>query len=89
MANEAKQVNRVKVNINGEDYYIKGTVPEEYIKRVAKYVGKKMYELESKHPNLSRSKLAVLTAINITDELFKLRQEYEEFLITFDGSTKE
>lgn len=30
MANEAKQVNRVKVNINGEDYYIKGTVPEEY-----------------------------------------------------------
>jgi cell division protein ZapA len=45
--------------------------------------------LESKHPNLSRSKLAVLTAINITDELFKLRQEYEEFLITFDGSAKE
>ena len=89
MANEAKQVNRVKVNINGEDYYIKGTVPEEYIKRVVKYVDKKMYELESKHPNLSRSKLAVLTAINITDELFKLRQEYEEFLITFDGSTKE
>lgn len=89
MANEAKQVNRVKVNINGEDYYIKGTAPEEYIKRVAKYVDKKMYELESKHPNLSRSKLAVLTAINITDELFKLRQEYEEFLITFDGSTKE
>jgi len=89
MANEAKQVNRVKVNINGEDYYIKGTVPEEYIKRVAKYVDKKMYELESKHLNLSRSKLAVLTAINITDELFKLRQEYEEFLITFDGSAKE
>lgn len=89
MANEAKQVNRVKVNINGEDYYIKGTVPEEYIKRVAKYVDKKMYELESKHPNLSRSKLAVLTAINITDELFKLRQEDQEFLITFDGSAKE
>ena len=88
MANEAKQVNRVKVNINGEDYYIKGTAPEEYIKRVAKYVDKKMYELESKHPNLSRSKLAVLTAINITDELFKLRQ-MRRVLITFDGSAKE
>jgi len=89
MANEEKPVNRVKVNINGEDYYIKGTASEDYIKRVAKYVDKKMYELEQKYTNLSRTKLAVLAAINIADELFRLKQEYEEFLTTFDASAKE
>jgi len=89
MFNEAKPINRVKVKINGEDYYIKGTASEEYIKRVAKYVDKKMYDLEKNNPNLSRTRLAVLAAINITDELLQLKQEYEEFLMTFDGDTKE
>lgn len=86
--NEAKTINRVKVTINGEDYYIKGQASEEYIKQVAKYVDRKMYELERKYPNLSQAKLAVLAALNITDDLFKLRQEYEEFLNTFGNSTE-
>ena len=29
MSNETKAINRVKVKINGEDYYIKGTVSED------------------------------------------------------------
>jgi hypothetical protein len=37
MPNESKSINRVKVSINGEDYYVKGTVPTEYIKQVARY----------------------------------------------------
>jgi len=89
MSRETKPINRVKVRISGEDYYIKGQASEEYIKRVAQYVDNKMYDLEKKYPNLSRTKLAVLTALNITDDLFKLKQEYEEFLTTFDGNAKE
>lgn len=88
MSSGAKPINRVKVKINGEDYYIKGTVSEEYIKQVAQYVDRKMYNLEKNNPELSRTHLAVLTAINITDELFKLKQEYDEFLTAFDRDTK-
>ncbi len=88
MSSGAKPINRVKVKINGEDYYIKGTVSEEYIKQVAQYVDRKMYNLEKNNPKLSRTHLAVLTAINITDELFKLKQEYDEFLTAFDRDTK-
>jgi len=88
MSNDAKPINRVKVKINGEDYYIKGTVSEEYIKQVAQYVDKKIYDLGKNYSNLSRTRMAVLAALNITDELFRLKQEYDEFLTTFDSDTK-
>ncbi|HHV17385.1 MAG TPA: cell division protein ZapA [Thermoanaerobacterales bacterium] len=88
MPSEAKSINRVKVRINGEDYYVKGTVPTEYIKQVADYVDRKMSDLSQNYPDLSRTRIAVLAALNITDELLRLKQEYEEFLTTFDEELK-
>ncbi|WP_422445427.1 cell division protein ZapA [Thermoanaerobacterium sp. DL9XJH110] len=88
MQKGSEQINRIKVEINGEDYYIKGTAPEEYIKQVASYVDKKMKNLSQSHPNLSRNRVAVLAALNITDELFKLKKEYEEFLSMVDGESR-
>jgi cell division protein ZapA len=43
-----------------------------------------MSDLSQNYPDLSRTKIAVLAALNITDELLRLKQEYEEFLTTFD-----
>jgi cell division protein ZapA len=43
-----------------------------------------MSDLSRNHSELSRTKLAVLAALNITDELFRLKKEYEEFLSAFD-----
>ena len=88
MPSETKSINRVKVRINGEDYYVKGTVPTEYIKKVANYVDRKMSDLSQNYPDLSRTRIAVLAALNITDELLRLKQEYEEFLTTFDDESK-
>ena len=88
MPSEAKSINRVKVRINGEDYYVKGTVPTEYIKQVADYVDRIMSDLSQNYPDLSRTRIAVLAALNITDELLRLKQEYEEFLTTFDEELK-
>lgn len=89
MPSEVKSINRVKVRINGEDYYIRGTVSTEYIKQVADYVDKKMSDLSRNYSDLSRTRIAVLTALNITDELFRLKDEYEEFLTTFDVESKD
>ena len=84
MANKTKSINRVRVKINGEDYYIKGTVPVDYIKQVANHVDKEMTDLSEKYPDLGRTRIAVLAALNITDKYFRLQQEYEEFLTAFD-----
>ncbi|TYP49819.1 cell division protein ZapA [Thermosediminibacter litoriperuensis] len=71
---------RVKVEINGENYYIKGAATEEHIRRLAAYVDQKMKFLSKANPRLNRVNLAVLTALHIADEYLRLKAEYDEFL---------
>ena len=67
------QVNVLKVNIYGNDYPIKGSTDVEYIRKVAKYVDTKMREVNKSVASESTLKIAILAALNITDELFKER----------------
>ena len=69
-----EQVNVLKVNIYGNDYPIKGNTDVEYIRKVAKYVDTKMREVNKSVASESTLKVAILAALNITDELFKERK---------------
>jgi len=64
----------VHVDIFGSQYTIKrGSEDSEYILRVATYVDQKMREINEKLPVASVAKVAVLTSLNLADELFKER----------------
>lgn len=67
----------VRVNILGQDYLIKGDANEEYIRAVADYLDQKMRALAESMAAKSHTKVAVLAALNIADELFKERAESE------------
>ncbi len=67
--------NRVEVSIFGSDYTIIGEASEAYILSIALFVDKKMQELSKAFPNVSKEKLAVLAAINITDEFFQYKEQ--------------
>ncbi|BCV22006.1 cell division protein ZapA [Moorella sp. Hama-1] len=67
---------RTTVNINGQDYVVKGEAPE-YIQMLAAYVDKRMRQVSQRFPNYPPVKVAVLAALNITDELYKVQQDYE------------
>lgn len=71
---------KVKVTVSIADQLITlcGTEDEGYIEGVAAYVDTKMRELQRTNPALSTSACVMLAAVNITDELFKLRQQYAE-----------
>ena len=71
----------VKLNIYGEEYPVKSEADIAYIEQVGLYVDKKMKEVAEKLPQYSTSKVAVLAALNIADELFKERQEKEKQLL--------
>ncbi len=71
----------VNVNIFGEDYPIKGDTEAFYIQTVAKYVDQKMKEVSEKLSNKLPLRVAVLAAMNITDELFKEREDKEKKLL--------
>ena len=69
----------IKVEIIGNSYPIrvKGGKEEKYIKRLAQYVDSKMRKLTPSGSQVFSSKLAVKAALNIADELHKLKREVE------------
>lgn len=63
--------NKVDVRICGMDYTLVGTESDEYIQRVALYVDKKMNEIMRCNSSLSTSMAAILSAVNVADDLHK------------------
>lgn len=68
---------RTMVKICGKEYVMAGFESEEYIHRVAIYVDRKMTELKGQYVNLNPGTLAVLTSINIADDLLKLQDQFD------------
>lgn len=69
---------KVTAKILGEDYTIRGRASEEHILRIARFVDDKMLQVAQAHPKLGTSRVAVLAAINMADELFKIKEQYEQ-----------
>lgn len=82
-----KDNHSIKVEIFGQEYFIRSSqnVDANYIQGVAAYVDKKMREIEKKikeesqEPSaLSTYKIAILSALNVADELFQSRKDKQE-----------
>ena len=71
-----ESANLVKVSILGKEYTVKAPADAEYIKQIAEYVDEKMKDVhESLGQDKSLSRVAILSAMNISDELFNARKE--------------
>ena len=66
--------NRTTVRIAGRDYTIASYDTPEYVNRVAAHVDRKMSEL-AEATKLPAAQLAVLAAVNATDDMLKSRDE--------------
>ncbi len=67
----------IKVQIFGNEYSLKSDASEDHVLRVAAYVDEKLRRLSEKTHVNSETKIAVLAALNIADELFRLKASYE------------
>jgi cell division protein ZapA len=81
--------NRVTVDIYGQQYRMVGKASLSHLKSVANYVDDKMRQIAGGNARLDTAKLAVLAAINIADEFFKLKEEYEELIHILEEEEKE
>jgi cell division protein ZapA len=77
----------VTVNIYGHEYTLKGEADSEYVQKVARFVDRKMREVAENSTLASTTKVAILAAINIADELFRERQKRHEALAMLDERT--
>ena len=78
--------NRIVISIGGRDYTLLAAEDDQYVQKVAEHVDKKIQELmEQSH--LSLTDAAVMTAVNLADDYFKmvetsenLRNQLKEYL---------
>lgn len=72
--------NRVKVNIFGESYLLKGDMHIKHVKKLAEIVDGQMQRIAQGNHRLPPEKIAVLAALHIVDEYLKLEEDYKELL---------
>ncbi|OLZ09824.1 cell division protein ZapA [Sulfobacillus thermosulfidooxidans] len=71
---------RTTVTINGEEYLIKGDMPEDVIKAIAQHVDSRLRILKSRHPHLGMTRLAMLALLNMAEDLYHLQEQNEELV---------
>ena len=69
---------KIQVEIYGQSYSIKAGANPDYIKNIAGFVDKKMREISAGTPTIDSLKIAVLAALNITDEFFQLKMKTQD-----------
>ena len=72
------------VEILGQEYRVKGDSDVERIEMVGRYVDQKMRSLTKGTSLGSSTKVAILAALNIADELYEERQKAAELLRQVD-----
>ena len=71
-----KEGNQIKITIFGQEYSVKAPADPTYIKKIAEYVDTKMREVQAGFSSTqSSNRIAILSAMNITDELFNARKK--------------
>ena len=78
----------VTVEIFGNEYRVRGDADPEHISQIADYVDGKMKEVAHGAPVGSLTKIAILAALNIAEELFRERTEKQKFMQDVDTTTR-
>ena len=78
----------LKVNILGQDYVVRSSAGQKYLNEVSTYVNGKMEEIMASGIDDSQQlRIAVLAAMNITDELFSYKKEKQKFVDKVEAKT--
>ena len=75
----------IPVEIQGQRYPIRTALSPDYVQRLAVFVEEKMRAASDSAPSGDSLRLAVLAALNIADELFRIRDDSR----TRDGAVLE
>ena len=63
------------IRIQGNDYSITSSEPDEFVQRVAYYINKKFDEVSERNKKLSTNLIATFASINIAEECLKSLDE--------------
>ena len=79
----------VEIKVFGQTYTVKTDAEEDYIQEVAKYVNEKMEEILKKTKSVSSLNVAILTALNIADDLLREKEKRTALLREVEAKSKD
>ena len=71
----ARSTTTVEVEIFGDTYRVRGDKQPEYLQELAALVDAKMSEVAAHLKTVDRTKIAVLAALNVADDLVRCRKD--------------
>ena len=74
----AEKAGLVQVEIFGQTYSVKSGGDAAYVQKLAAFVDEEMKDVSRASGAVDSLKVAVLAALNLADECFRLRQEGED-----------
>ena len=78
----------VKVSIMGQEYNVRTDADPKYIHKVAKFVENRMKEIEEAAPEItSQLRIAVLAAMNVTDEYLSTMHKKNDAIDKLESKT--
>jgi len=80
--------NTVIVKIYNQELKLRTTESPDYVREVARYVDAKIYEVVDSSAGIPSSKLIILAALNIADELFKEKEKLENLTRKLEEHSK-
>jgi cell division protein ZapA len=83
------ETNKVRVKIYGQEYVISGDQSDTHINKVAEYVDFKMREIDRFISSGQVSMIAVLAAVNVADEYFKMIDDVSDLKTTKERLEKD
>mgnify|MGYP001228410089 CR=1 FL=1 len=69
--------NRAVVSVAGQEFRLSGDESEQYMRTLADDVNSRIDKIQSQYPTLSTGNAVLLACLNMADELYKLRSDYE------------
>jgi cell division protein ZapA len=79
----------VEIKVFGQTFSVKTDVEEAHIQAVAQYVNEKMEEILKKTRSVSTLNVAILTALNIADDLLKEKEHRKALLKEVEIKSKD
>ncbi len=79
----------VEIKVFGQTYTVKTDAEEGHIQEVARYVNEKMDEVLKKTRSVSTLNVAILTALNIADDLLKEKENRTAILQEIEVRSKD
>lgn len=80
---------RFDIVVMGRQFSVLSDKGDEYVERIVQYVNERAREIGEASENATASDVAILVALNITEELFGVREEKEDLCNRFEGEVED